>query len=196
MAVGITCAAPPQADIGAAYSHTFPATGDTPPDVFDITVGSLPAGLTLAAATGVVSGTPTGPAGTSTFTIRVTDSLAGTASVACSITVNAQLIASTNNAPDGFLNVPYSHAWVATGGLAPITFQIQSGALPPGLSLNTSTGLISGTPLQMGTFRFTIRATDALGNTSDIAYGLPIRSEAQAGDQSGSSSGQTGGCAC
>jgi hypothetical protein len=182
MAVGITCAAPPQADIGAAYSHAFPATGDTPPDVFDITVGTLPAGLTVAAATGIVSGTPTGPAGTSNFTIRVTDSLAGTASVACSITVNGQLVITTGNAPDGFLNLHYSHAWVAVGGMLPYAFQIQSGALPNGLILNTSTGVISGTPLVTGLFNFTIRVTDAIGTTADVSFGLQIRPTAEAGN--------------
>jgi large repetitive protein len=189
MAIGITCAAPPQADIGAAYSHAFPATGDTPPDVFDITVGALPAGLTLAAATGIVSGTPTGPAGTSTFTIRVTDSLAGTASVSCSITVNGQLVITTGNAPDGFLNLPYSHAWAAVGGLPPYSFQVQSGALPNGLSLNTSTGVISGIPLVTGLFNFTIRVTDAISSTSDVAFGLWIRPTAEAGNRGPSGEG-------
>jgi hypothetical protein len=184
MAIGITCAAPPQADIGAAYSHAFPATGDTPPDVFDITVGALPAGLSVAAATGVVSGTPTGPAGTSNFTIRVTDSTLATASVACSITVNGQLFLITGNAPDGYLNVAYSHAWVPVGGLAPFTFQIQSGALPNGLSLNTSTGVISGIPLgPLGLYNFTIRVTDSLGTTADVAFGLWIRPTAEAGNR-------------
>jgi large repetitive protein len=191
MAVGITCAAPPQADIGAAYSHAFPATGDTPPDVFDITAGTLPAGLTLAAATGIVSGTPTGPAGTSTFTIRVTDSLAGTASVACSITVNGQLVLTTGGAPNGYLNLPYSHAWAAVGGLLPYAFQIQSGALPNGLSLNTSTGVISGIPLVLGLFNFTVRVTDALGTTADVSFGLQVRPTAEAGNAGGS-----GDCGC
>ena len=45
MAIGITCNNPPSADIGTAYTHAFPATGDTPPDVFDIPTGALPAGL-------------------------------------------------------------------------------------------------------------------------------------------------------
>jgi hypothetical protein len=191
MAVGITCAAPPQADIGAAYSHAFPATGDTPPDVFDITAGALPAGLTLAAATGIVSGTPTGPAGTSTFTIRVTDSLAGTASVACSITVNGQLIITSGAAPDGYLNVPYSHTYPVSGGQLPYVFIMQVGALPPGLSLNTTTGVVSGVPTKLGLFNFTIRVTDAIGTTADIAMGMWIRPTAEAGNRGPSTS-----CGC
>lgn len=189
MAIGITCAAPPQADIGAFYSHAFPASGDTPPDVFDITVGTLPAGLTLAAATGIVSGTPTGPAGTSNFTIRVTDSTPTTASVACSITVNSQLVITPGSAPDGYLNLPYSHAWAAVGGVAPYVFQVQVGALPPGLSLNTSIGVISGVPTQLGLFNFTIRVTDSLGTTADVAFGLWIRPSAEAGNRGPQSCG-------
>jgi large repetitive protein len=187
MAIGITCAAPPQADIGAAYSHAFPATGDTPPDVFDITVGTLPAGLTVAAATGVVSGTPTGPAGVSTFTIRVTDSTLATASVACSITVNAQLILSANNPPNAYLTLPYSHGWLATGGDLPYTFQVQSGALPNGLTLNTTTGVISGTPTTLGLSTFTIRVTDAIGTTADVVFGLWVRPASEATNKGGAS---------
>lgn len=191
MAIGITCANPPQADIGAAYSHAFPATGDTPPDVFDIPSGALPAGLTIAAATGIVSGTPTGPAGVSNFAVRVTDSTAATATVNCSITVNAQLTITTGNAPNAYLNLPYSHAWAAVGGLQPYVFQIQAGALPNGLSLNTVTGVISGVPLVQGLFNFTVRVTDALGTTADVAFGLTVSPTAFA-----HSSGPTGGGGC
>jgi large repetitive protein len=191
MAIGITCAAPPQADIGAAYSHLFPVTGDTPPDVFSITVGALPAGLSIAAATGLVTGTPTGPPGVSNFTVSVTDSVPSTAAVACSITVNAQLILTANNPPNGYLTLPYSHAWVASGGVAPYTFQVQSGALPNGLTLNTVTGVISGTPTTLGLSTFTIRATDALGSTADVTFGIWVRPTAEASNLGGS-----GNCAC
>ncbi len=194
MAVGITCNAPPAADIGAAYSHAFPATGDTPPDVFDIPSGALPAGLTIAAATGVVSGTPTGPAGLATFAVRVTDSLAGTATVNCTILVNGALTLTTGNAPNGYLNLPYSHQWAAVGGSLPYAFQIQSGALPNGLSLNLATGVISGVPLVLGLFNFTIRVTDAIGTTADVAFGLWIRPTAEAPATSSNIGTSCGGC--
>ncbi len=187
MAIGISCNNPPQADIGAAYSHAFPATGDTPPDVFDIPSGSLPAGLTIDAGTGVVSGTPTGPAGTSAFAVRVTDSTLATATVNCSITVNGQLILTTGNAPFGYLGIPYSHSWVATGGDLPLTFRILSGRLPEGLGLNATSGLISGTPLVLGLSIFTIRVTDALGTTADVTFGLWIYPASYLGNRGGSS---------
>jgi len=191
MAIGITCDNPPHADIGTAYSHAFPATGDAPPDVFDITVGALPAGLTIAAATGVVSGTPTGPAGTSNFTVRVTDSLAATASVACSILVNAALLLIPGPIPNGYLNVHYSYTLPRSGGEGPYLYTVQSGALPPGLSLNILTGEISGVPTVRGLYNFTVRVTDGIGATSDAATAIDVKSTAQA-----TNAGPGGGDGC
>ena len=71
--LGIACGNPPGGTSGTPYSHAFPASSGTPPYTFAITAGSLPPGLTLDPATGIVSGTPTVP-GTFPFTIQVTDS--------------------------------------------------------------------------------------------------------------------------
>src|ERR1035437_9444244 len=81
--VGITCGNPPAGIVGKVYAHTFPSGGGVPPTTFSITVGALPNGLTLNAASGAVSGTPTRP-GTFAFTVQVADSMGGVASVACS----------------------------------------------------------------------------------------------------------------
>ncbi len=86
VSLGIICDSPPQGSVGVAYSHTFPAGSGDPPYTFSITAGSLPPGLSLAAATGIVSGVPTA-AGVFPFTITVTDTLLATASVACTITI-------------------------------------------------------------------------------------------------------------
>lgn len=181
MAIGITCNNPPPADIGTAYTHDFPATGDTPPDVFDIPSGALPAGLTIAAATGVVSGTPTGPPGVAVFAVRVTDSTTATATVNCTISVNAGLLINAQPA-NGYLQNPYSYALPTSGGMLPYLYNIQAGALPSGLSLNILTGVISGVPLTEGLFNFSIRVTDAIGAVSTVATSITVQSTAQAGN--------------
>jgi len=83
-----SCNNPPGGLLLQPYSHTFTASGGTPPYTFAISAGALPPGLSLVAATGVASGTPT-TYGVFTFTVQVTDSAAVVATVACSITIQA-----------------------------------------------------------------------------------------------------------
>jgi len=64
------------------------------------------------------------------------------------------------------VGVAYNSSFVATGGVAPYTFSISVGALPPGLSLNTSTGAVTGTPTAAGTYNFTGQVVDSQNNTA------------------------------
>ena len=66
----------------------------------------------------------------------------------------------------GQVGTPYSSALVGSGGVPPYTFSITSGSLPPGLTLNSSTGAITGTPTTAGTFNFTDELTDSSGNSA------------------------------
>lgn len=75
-------------DIGLSYSQALIVSGGTGPYTWSITSGALPAGLSLDAATGIISGTPTA-IGTTDITFEVTDSSGNTASQALFITVNA-----------------------------------------------------------------------------------------------------------
>jgi hypothetical protein len=86
---------------------------------------------------------------------------------------------------DGFLTIPYSSLFPVSGGTPPYTFNLVSGVLPIGLSLNPSTGLVSGTPTQLGKFTFTINATDSNGFTAPVVCSITIRSAAQAGNRGG-----------
>lgn len=79
----------------------------------------------------------------------------------------------------GVVGVAYSETIDETqGGVPPYTFSIPSGALPAGLSLNSTTGAISGTPTTAGTSTFTIRATDANGSTGDTPFEIIIAAPA------------------
>lgn len=83
----ITTTSLPNGTANSAYSATLAATGGVTPYSWSVISGSLPAGLTLGPSTGVISGTPT-TAGTSSFTVQVTDANAKTASAALGITIN------------------------------------------------------------------------------------------------------------
>lgn len=74
--------------VGTAYSETISAQGGTGPYTFAVSVGSLPAGLSLNGATGIISGTPT-TVETSDFTIQVTDANSAVGSTDFEITVTA-----------------------------------------------------------------------------------------------------------
>jgi len=62
--------------------------------------------------------------------------------------------------PNPVVGVTYSQTITAFGGEAPYTFEVTDGSLPPGLDLNPTTGVLSGTPTQAGAFDFEITATD------------------------------------
>jgi len=171
--LSISCASPPGGTVGIAYTHTFPVVGGTSPFTFAITVGSLPSGLTLNTSTGIVSGTPTTP-GSSSFTIQVTDASSLTSSVPCSITITGGVSISCASPPNGTNGVSYSHAFPASGGIPPYTFSIVTGSLPTGLTLNTSTGVVSGTPSALGTSNFGIKVTDSVSNNATVNCSISI----------------------
>ncbi len=137
--------------------------------------GTLPAGLTLNASTGAITGTPTAVAN-SNFTIRATDTVGNNGSQAYSVNIGGNtLVLTPATLANGTQGVAYNQTVSATGGVgAPYTYAITSGALPAGLTLNASTGEITGTPTGSGTSNFTIRATDAVGTGGSRAYSVNI----------------------
>jgi len=82
---------PPTGIVGTAYTFTVRVLGGVSPYTFSISAGSLPTGLTLNAATGIISGTPT-VMGIYTFTVQAVDFLGGVASIACSITIFGSIV--------------------------------------------------------------------------------------------------------
>ncbi|MDE2249512.1 MAG: putative Ig domain-containing protein, partial [Xanthomonadaceae bacterium] len=171
----------PAATVAAAYSQTITASGGTSPYTYAVTVGTLPAGLTLSSA-GVLSGTPTA-GGTFSFTVTATDSSTGTGpykgTQAYTLTVNPPTITlAPTSLPSGTNNVAYpSQTITASGGTSPYTYAVTVGALPAGLTLS-SAGVLSGTPTVGGTFNFTVTATDSSTGagpyTGSQAYTLTV----------------------
>lgn len=171
-AVGISGAAPTTGTATVSYSHTFTPSGGDGSYVYNVQSGSLPAGLSLNTSTGAITGTPT-TAATYNFTVRVT-SAGNTADQANTVEIRAFPAITLAALTDGTISVAYSQSAVASLGWTPYTYAVTSGALPTGLSLNTSTGAITGTPSAAGSFTPTIRATDSLGNQVSTSKTLQI----------------------
>jgi hypothetical protein len=175
----ITTPSLPNGSIGVAYSQTLAASGGTPPYTWAIASGSLPAGLSLNVKSGTLSGTPSGAPATFTFTVQVTDSTTGPAPLTAqkaftlSITPPAPTI-TTLSLPNGSIGVAYAQTLQASGGTPPYTWSLASGSLPAGLTLNPTTGSISGTPTAGGPFAITVMVTDSASQTAQQKLAFTI----------------------
>ena len=170
--------------VGVTWRETLRATGGLAPYVYAVKAGILPPGLTLV--NDEIVGTPSA-AGTYTIEIEATDSdpvaprkvarvysvsideaAAATGATAEAIDIDPATL------PDGVAALPYNQTLSATGGTAPYTFAVTAGALPAGLTLNGTSGAITGTPTALASATFTITATDALGFTGTRDYTLEV----------------------
>ena len=160
----ITTTTLPNGVTGTAYSAQLNATGNTP-ITWSLASGNLPNGLTVSTA-GIISGTPTA-AGTFNFTVLALNSV-GSDTKALYIVVNAPPVITTTTLPSGLINTAYSTQLAATG-TTPITWSLESGSLPTGLTLS-SAGVISGTPTVLTTSTFTVKATNSAGSATKTLY--------------------------
>jgi uncharacterized repeat protein (TIGR03803 family) len=160
----ITSAATATGKVGVAFSYQI--TASNAPTSFGAT--GLPAGLTISTTTGLISGTPTA-AGASTVTLSATNA-GGTGTKTLTLTINppTPVITSVLTAT-GKVGVAFSYQITATN--APASFGATG--LPAGLTVSTTTGLISGTPTAAGTTSVTIKATNA-GGTGTATLSLTI----------------------
>jgi hypothetical protein len=125
--------------------------------------GALPGGLTLNATTGAVSGTPAA-AGTYAVTIAATDTADATnrGTVTYSIAVSGAIkITSPRTLPDATRRVPYSYTVQTANVHGAVKWDLAGGSMPPGMTLNAATGVISGKCRKRGTWDFNARVKDA-----------------------------------
>ncbi|MBA0448028.1 putative Ig domain-containing protein [Stenotrophomonas maltophilia] len=149
---------------GVAYSQTITASSGQPTTfTYAVSAGQVPVGLSLNAATGELSGTPT-QAGPYNFTVTATDGGGFTGSQAYSGAVGAPVLSLAPSTVAGTTaGTPYSTTFVASGGNPGYSYQL-TGTLPNGLSFSPA-GMLSGTPTQAGTFNFSVRASDSTTGT-------------------------------
>jgi|GEM_PF-2010260 len=171
----------PSASPQTSYQATLSATGGKAPYLWSISSGSLPPGLVLTGSTGTISGQPS-TAGNYTFTAKVQDSSSPSQSTTQSLSISVGQTAgalkiSTSSLPAGQTGAAYSASLNASGGTAPYTWSLASGGLPAGLSLSASSGAISGTPTTAGASSFTVKVSDAAGNSATQPLSIQINAQ-------------------
>ena len=156
---------------GSAFTQTLAATGNSP-ITWSVITGPLPVGLTLNGSTGTISGTPsasgaynftveaTNAFGTDTQSFTGTVSATGSAPVITTTTLNSMTVGSA-----------FSQTPAATGS-SPITWGITSGSIP-GIGINSSSGLLSGTPTTAGSYTIVVEATNAFGSDTQ-SYSITV----------------------
>jgi uncharacterized protein (TIGR03437 family) len=161
---------------GLFFGRTFEGFGGTPPYTYGIQSGTLPPGLTFSTENqGYISGTPI-QRGSYTFVVKATDANGCLATRSYTINIGCpEIELRPLTLPEMTIGTAYRQMFTANGGIAPHTFSLQSGTLPPGLSLSNE-GLLAGTPTQVGTqagpFVFTVKVTSASGCTGTRQYVL------------------------
>jgi len=179
-AIVITTTTLPGGTDGLSYSATVVAENASGTVAWAIVSGTLPSGLELDPSTGEIVGTPAG-VGTFTVTVRATDPLAWD-DQELSITIAARLTIITTLLHEGTAGAPYSETLETAGGVGAVRWDIL-GKLPFGLTLDTSTGEITGTPViscecEVETSLFTVEATDSKGQIAtqplEIVIAAPL----------------------
>ena len=164
------------AQLGILFQASLTAAGGVQPYVWSIASRKLPPGISLNAASGMLSGTPS-QGGQFDFSVQVSDSSSPTpqtAMKALTLSVLAfTLQISPGKLPSGQVGIPFRATLTGNGGVRQYTWTI-TGALPSGLTLNSSSGAITGTPLVAGTSTITLYLADSTGETARTASSITI----------------------
>jgi hypothetical protein len=158
----VTTASLPGGTVDSAYVASLSAAGGTSPYAWSVASGALPPGLSLDEG-GAIAGIPTAAA-TYTFVVQVIDAADPAAAAQRQFTISigtAPLTITTVSLPNGVVGVPYLETIAANGGATPYSWSLVAGALPDGLELDESSGIVAGTPTTSGGYAFTVQVTDS-----------------------------------
>ena len=168
----------------AAYSgYQLLATGGPVTWTLD-SGGSLPPGMSMSSS-GFISGTPTA-GGNYFFNVRLTDTTGQVAAKSHSINIASPLSITTSSLNAGLVQYVYNGCLAANGGVGGRSWSISGGALPPGVTLNSSSGCFNGTTIvRTGVYTFTARVQDSDAPPQVATRNLTVR--VGGNDQSGPS---------
>jgi hypothetical protein len=159
--------------VGSSYTQTITATGGAAPRTFS--TSGLPAGLSIDPASGIISGTPTtATTAAVTFSVTVNDNGGRTFTKTFTLNIDEPLAIITTNLNAATAGVTFTtQTLAASGGMAPLTWSITKGSLPPGLVMTTG-GVISGTPLISGGALATITIKDAYNRSVNRTFAMDV----------------------
>ena len=174
-AAGITSSLAEEATRLSPFSYTITANNGPTSFLATYNGAALPAGLTLNSATGVISGTPTAASGTYNIQLTSIGPLGNSAPATLVLTVknpalSDPVITSSTASQSTVAGVAYA-GYTITASNSPNSYSTST--LPAGLELDPNTGVISGTPTEIGTFPITIRATNGSG-TGSSSFSLNV----------------------
>lgn len=153
----------------------IPFTGGEPPVTSTLLSGTLPPGMALDSTANLLDGSASQP-GNYSIGVQLKDSASPpqTSQAILTFTITPPLPVLANSVlPAGIVGMPYSWGVAAKDGQPPFAWNIRSGSLPPGLTLD-SLGLISGTPTAAGTFSFFLQVTDSFSPPDTTWSGVDI----------------------
>jgi Malectin domain/Ricin-type beta-trefoil lectin domain/Putative Ig domain len=159
--------------VGTAASLQVSATDSASGQTLTYSATGLPAGLSINSTTGLISGTPT-TAGTSSVTVTAKDTTGASGSATFTWTVgsgttNTVTVTSPGN-QSGTVGTAASLQIAASDSASGQTLTYSATGLPAGLSINSTTGLISGTPTTAGTSSVTVTAKDTTGASGSATF--------------------------
>ena len=174
------------ATAGTQYAANLTCSGSPlaiPNYTATVVAGALPPGMSILtglnfnnnnnlSAAAQLAGVLTTP-GTYTFVVRYTDASGLVGQRAIQLKIGSLAFVTSGLLP-GLVGTPYSQSLEVRGGRPPYVFSVDNGSLPSGLTLNATTGVLSGTPTSSSTFGITFRVTDANGEYYLRSLGLTI----------------------
>jgi hypothetical protein len=107
-------------------------------------------------------------------TVTATSAADTTATASVAIAVNPPPSITTTSLPSGIAGTSYNQSLTETGGTSPFTWGVVNGQIPPGLTLNSGGGGITGTPTQSGTFNFSVKLSDSAGLSATKSLSITI----------------------